>query len=152
MARAGWPGESAVGMSEAQLLGGREWWPLPGPVPWGGKPPSCGSCLGPPISCEGGMEGWVSELVGQGRLVGFQSNSVPLWGPWPSFWKSVQLAAEPASWVGVGPGAGESAGAGRADSGAPGGSLGCAPRFFDVWEQSASFFQFLFLAFDRFRL
>lgn len=36
-----------------------------------------------PILCEGGLDGWVSEFVGQGRLLGFQSNSVPLLGLWP---------------------------------------------------------------------
>ena len=79
----------------------------------------------------------------RGRVVCSQISAFPLWGPWPYFENWYRSLWLPTFW----PGAGGSGNGNYCEGGEigelPGGSLGCAPRFCDVWEQSvACSFQF----------
>lgn len=96
------------------------------------------------------MDGWMNELVCQGRLVGFQSRPIPLFGPWPFFenWYR-SLPTLPSGWGW--PGNGDSpAGVERLGS-CQAGLLGMLQGFAMSGNKViACSFQISFLAFDLF--
>lgn len=89
------------------------------------------------------MDGWMNELVSEGRLVCLQTSAFPLWGPWPYFENWYRSLWLPTFWAGAG-------GSGNGNSTARVERLGTAKGVFwvcskvcDVWEQSvACSFQF----------
>lgn len=61
------------------------------------------SCLEPPFHFVGGvMDGWMDELVSEGRLVCLQTSAFPLWGPWPYFENWYRFLWLPTFWTGAG--------------------------------------------------
>lgn len=79
----------------------------------------------------------VNRWISESGAVDFQSGAIPLFGPWPFFfWKLVLLACRAClQGLGLARGWWQWCGGGKFGE-LPGGSLGCAPRLCEVWEQS----------------